>query len=36
MILSDIDIGKIYKLAVDDENYVLLTPIKFINKLFRK
>lgn len=36
MIVSDINIGKIYKLAVDDENYVLLTPIKFINKLFRK
>ena len=36
MTLSDINIGKIYKLAVDDENYVLLTPIKFINKLFRK
>ena len=36
MIVSDINIGKIYKLAVDDENYVLLTPIKFINKLFRE
>ena len=32
----NIDIKKIYKLSLDDDEYNQLTPIKFINKLFRK
>jgi len=34
--INDIDVKKIYKLSLEDDIYIKLTPIKFINKLFRK
>lgn len=33
--INDIEIKKIYRLSLDDDIYIKLTPIKFINKLFR-
>jgi hypothetical protein len=35
-IISDIKMKKIYKLSLNDDEYIKLTPIKFINKLFRR
>jgi hypothetical protein len=34
--ITDISDIKVYSLILDDKNYVDLTPIKFINRLFRK
>lgn len=34
--MNNIDIKKIYKLSLNDSKYINLTPIKFINKLFRE
>ena len=36
IIKKDIDERKIFKLIINDDEYAILTPIKFINKLFRE
>lgn len=36
IVKKDIDEKKIFKLILNDEEYSILTPIKFINKLFRE
>jgi len=36
IIKKDIDERKIFKLIINDGEYAILTPIKFINKLFRE